>query len=77
MSKVDRPGRASYQVLSTKTIWAGALVLAVVERPRGGSPSRGAGTRIAELEASEDRMREERNAARNEASYWKGKANGE
>jgi hypothetical protein len=30
MSKVDRPGRASYQVLSTKTIWAGALVLAVV-----------------------------------------------
>src|SRR4030088_279192 len=30
MSKVDRPGRASYRVLSTKTIWTGALVLAVV-----------------------------------------------
>jgi uncharacterized protein YjbI with pentapeptide repeats len=30
MSKADRPGRASYQVLSTKTIWAGVLVLTVV-----------------------------------------------
>jgi hypothetical protein len=30
MSKADRPGRASYQVLSTRAIWAGALVLAVV-----------------------------------------------
>jgi hypothetical protein len=30
MTKADRPGRASHQVLSTKTIWAGALALAVV-----------------------------------------------
>jgi hypothetical protein len=30
MTNAARPGHASYQVLSTKTIWAGALVLAVV-----------------------------------------------
>jgi hypothetical protein len=30
MTRADRPGRASNQLLCTKAIWAGALALAVV-----------------------------------------------